>query len=731
MFLNPIMLFGLTAISVPIIIHLLNRRRFERVVWAAMRFLRVSVEQNQRRIQIEDIILLIVRCLLLTLLVLALARPVIRAAGSLLGQAKVTAVVVLDNSASMSQKDGVHTRFQLAKDAAEQILRNLPAGSSAAVLLASDIAHELIPEPTFDLTLAANTVRQAALFDRPTDLYESIRRAVDLLRGRPTIGREIYVITDGQASGWKQMDAIRALLEQNRREITAHVVLVGNSLERNLGISSLRIDSGLCAVNQPIRVEARVRNYGRSQANPVTVSVAVDDEPPMDQATVGPLPPGEERSAVMFVRVRNEGYHTVTARIDSDHMPADDWRSAAFRAIKDVAVLLIDGDPGREPRESAVFFLKLALRPVPRAEWDDYYIKLVTRTPAELEGLHFEDYAAVVAANVTDFSPAAVEQLAAYVRAGGTMLVFPGEKVNRTFYNEQLHDRLGLLPARLGETRGDARSQEKWFSLSDRFFEHDIVSLWKDPAAGTLSSARFFKIFELLVPGEKAGGKAPGSAATRVVARFADNTPAIVEKDVGMGRTILFASTANTEWTDLPARAGIFVPLMHRTLGRLVARQDEHLTIRVGRDFVHTPSIKFINRDVMITKRARPWSEAPPGTNELEESRRIELVDGTPLLAFKATNLAGPYEARTGDTLLVRFAVQSDPDESVLDELTAEQMDALSGTATVLRWTTAAAFADSLRQSRIGTELWLPVAAIALVLAVMETVLAHWFSRPK
>ena len=75
-FLNQTLLWGIAAISVPIIIHLLNRRRFRRVPWAAMRFLRVSVEQNQRRMKIEDWILLLVRCGLVALLALLMARPV-------------------------------------------------------------------------------------------------------------------------------------------------------------------------------------------------------------------------------------------------------------------------------------------------------------------------------------------------------------------------------------------------------------------------------------------------------------------------------------------------------------------------------------------------------------------------------------------------------------------------------------------------------------------------------
>src|ERR1041385_6740043 len=98
-FLNPFLLFGLAAVSVPIIIHLLNRRKFQKVVWAAMRFLRISVEQNQRRMRIEDLILLALRCLLLALLAFALARPAFRNTTSdLFGQSKVTGVIILDNS---------------------------------------------------------------------------------------------------------------------------------------------------------------------------------------------------------------------------------------------------------------------------------------------------------------------------------------------------------------------------------------------------------------------------------------------------------------------------------------------------------------------------------------------------------------------------------------------------------------------------------------------------------
>ena len=106
-FLNPIMLFGMAAVSVPIIIHLLNRRKFQKVVWAAMRFLKLSVEQNQRRMQIEDLILLALRCLLLALLAFALARPAVMSnSKDIFGQSKVTGVIMGRNNQETPIKEG-------------------------------------------------------------------------------------------------------------------------------------------------------------------------------------------------------------------------------------------------------------------------------------------------------------------------------------------------------------------------------------------------------------------------------------------------------------------------------------------------------------------------------------------------------------------------------------------------------------------------------------------------
>ncbi len=730
-FANPLLLFGLAGISIPIIIHLLNRRKFQTVVWAAMRFVRISVEQNQRRIKIEDMLLLILRCILITLIALALAQPILRAAAAFLGETRSTAVIILDNSYSMSQTDGVQSRFDAAKKAANEIIHSMPPGSSVAVLLASDKVAPLIPEPTYDLALARRQINNAPLFDRASDLLPALKSALDTLAGRPATRKEIFLITDGQTLAFRQLPQIKTLLEDNQHDLRTNILVVGAPEQRNLAITAIRLDGGLCPLNVPLRLEVRVKNHGKLEVKDLNVSIAVDSDPPMDQAAIPSIPPNESRSVSLFAKLRSPGYHTVTARIDPDHLPADDTRTLALRAVKDIKILVIDGDTGREPRESESFFLKAALQPVPRTERDDYFIQPTVKTPTELDAVRFEDFDAVISANVTDFSQQTAAQLANYVRSGGSLLVFPGDNINLSFYNDILHDRLHILPARLAPPVGDAASQDKFFTLQNSNLTHPITSLWQDPASGSLSTARFYKAFPLQIPPHSAPQSTTANRQSpTLILRFADGQTAAAEHDLALGRVVLFASSADTAWNDLPVRAGIFVPLLHRTLGHLIARQDEHLTIPVGQPFVHPAPVEFINKDALITKSPRRYAQHASQTEELRESRRIEMENGIPTLRFAQTDFAGPYDIKI-DSTLIRFAAQPHPDESALESLSPDQLKSLAHLTRIIPWTPGSPLRDSLEQARVGTPLAFPLAFLALILATAETLLAHWFSKSK
>jgi hypothetical protein len=728
-FLNPWLLVGIAGVASPIIIHLLAKKQIKRVVWAAMRFLKVTVDRNKRKMNIEDILLLILRCLILALLAFALARPSLREGGFGGFGGDEAAILLVDNSGSMSATDGAVSRFEKAQKAAGQILDGLPAGSRVAVWLVSDTVRESVSEPARDLALARKSIREAKRTDQGTEWQPALRRAVEVLKKQPGVHKHIYAVTDGQAAGWKGVGEIRTQLEAVKREMRATLVLTTEGEQGNLGITDVRLATALPTVNQPLRFEVSVANFGPAEAGGVAVSLAIDDEPPAEEQMLDTIAVGgAPKSLSLFATFREPGFHTVTARLHSDRCPFDDQRSFALRVIDEVNVLLVDGDPGAEPRDSEVFYLRNALTPVPLELRDRFFIKTRTVTGAEFEKTALRDFNAVVLANVVDLSPLAADALQAYVRGGGGLLVFPGSRISVPFYNGLLLGERSLLPAAFGPVRGEnldetrAERPDKFFRLQAKDYAHRIVELWKDPASGSLASAQFYRAFTLQ-PAKQSD--VPGDAGLpAVVLSFADGEPALMERPFGLGRVVQFSSTADGAWSDLPVRP-IFLPLMHRTLGFLLARTGDRLNVHAGTPFTHTVTAERAGKSYTVTEPG-----AKPGTSR---TRTVMAKSGTPQIEEADSSVAGAYAVHfteeTGNA--VRFAAASDPGESDLHELSTADLTALGTVARIVRWTPEADLRGQMERERNGSELWLPFALLAIGLVVAETLLGNRFSRSK
>ncbi len=196
-----------------------------------------------------------------------------------------------------------------------------------------------------------------------------------------------------------------------------------------------------------------------------------------------------------------------------------------------------------------------------------------------------------------------------------------------------------------------------------------------------------------------------------------------MERTWGLGRVVLFSTTADTAWNDLPVRPA-FVPVMHRVLGSIIQRQDEGLNVRVGERFLRRTSSELLGKDARVTK--------PRQTDAVPELRRVEMLAGAPALHFEQTDLSGLYEFTVADPLTTfKFAAQASALESTLDELSAEQKKLLSGSAHVVDWTPGLSLKDVVLRERSGLEFWLPIVLAALAVAALETFLAQWFSRSK
>lgn len=719
-FLNPLLLYGLGAIAVPILIHLLMQRRIRHIAWGAMRFLEKAVQKNRKQMNLEDLLLLLLRCLLVLFLALALARPALRKAGiGLLGTGGETAVIALDNSYSMSQTDGVTSRFEKAQKAAEQVVDGLPSGSSVAVLLVADEVDAPISRPTNDLNLVRKVVRESKRSDRATELEPGFRQAVEILKQSGGGSKTLYFITDGQAIGWKKLSEIRSMLDAVKTSVKTRLVLVGDKEEHNLGVTSLRLGSAMSPANEALRFVAEVTNFGTTDARNVQVGISVDAEKSSDEGSIDLIPAGASKSISLFAKCRDEGFHSITARVPEDRMPADDQWTIALNALKEISVLVVDGDPGSEPRDSETFYFTNALTPVSPPAQKDYFIKTKKIRPGELDGTKLGDCEAVVLANVADVSATVVGALENYVRRGGGLIVFPGDKINASFYNSNLV-KSGVLPASFGGLRGKAGQQETFFTLQDDKYNHSIVSIWKDPANGNLATAHFYAAFALNP--EKSPAKESGQPI--VVLRYSDGAPAVVEHTLGLGRVIQFSSSADLAWNDMALRPS-YVPLIHRTLGALLSRREERLNVPVGGKFAWPCEAELVGKDAKIIK---PGAEKTGG-----DVRRITMVKGVPMIQYTDTDLSGAYSVLIGgeSKAKIKFAAQADREESKLADVSPAELSSFGPAVQVVQWSPGRNLRDALVHERSGTELWQWFATLALAVAVAETALAHRFSKAK
>jgi hypothetical protein len=269
-FLNPGFLGALALIGIPLLIHLLRRRQVKVVKWAAMEFLRQSQERRKRRLRIEEIILLLLRCLIVLCIVMAFARPVLRSLGIplLAANARVYAVIVIDNSRSMEHKDSEgKSAFQKAQEAADALFtRVLKPGDAVSIVLLSDKPEEAVGAPSFDLSQLRQRVRGARPGTGGTDYLETARGVVRLLRGSRIPAKEVYWITDDQAGAWETSRRESAKPVWQELGALARVTWVSAGAPQtdrdNLAVAPPKTGTSLVTPRLPARIEAPIANHG-------------------------------------------------------------------------------------------------------------------------------------------------------------------------------------------------------------------------------------------------------------------------------------------------------------------------------------------------------------------------------------------------------------------------------------------------------------------------------------
>jgi hypothetical protein len=556
-FLQPLLLLGTLATAIPVLIHLIYRRRALVHVFPAVRFLLLADKRTARKFRLHQWLLLALRILVLLLLALALARPYLtgdnaQAAAALPPQ---STVILLDNSLSMQYRDAAGPRFQRAKAMASQLLQELRTQDSAAVLPLLTTVEADQPPAVLSQDAAVWEANLAAISPRhdPMHLQPAFQRALTLLRQSTASRRRLVVISDLTTNGWEDFHLSQFEILPDQVEL--YLVRVGPpQRDDNVLVESIRITEQPFIEQVPVEITAWVRNRSATKRRNLRVDLL------MGQRRVGQqlvdLHPDEQVAVPFRITAPAAGVHWGEIRLEEDTLVEDDRFYFALRTVAPSRILIVDGDPGPSLFDSEIFYLSQALQPHTALRHAMFY-----PTPVTWEGLTEErlsDYQVIILCNVEAVAPQVRQRLHQFVTSGGGLLFFAGNRVDPERYNEMWYrsDTL-LLPTPLGQPVQPPAEQPQTIAAADP--DHEALRLFTmEPEL--LQYGRFYRYIAL--------EEANTVPDVHTLLSLANGQPLLVEKQIGTGNVLFFASSADRDWTDLPMRTA-YVPLLHGLVSHL------------------------------------------------------------------------------------------------------------------------------------------------------------------
>ena len=720
----PWWLLATAAGSIPLIIHLLNRRRFKRVTWAAMEFLLAAVQKNRRRMRLENLIVLLLRIAVLVLLALAFAQPFLGKDNPLhLGSGvRVCRIFVLDDSYSMGYEAGGSTSFEVAKRLIGSVLEKSGQGDwGLLVKTSSDLGR--LGDPSTNLTEVRSELEKSQVTHRVGQIPEALARTATLAAKGGYPRTEIYVLTDMQREAWFNENVLASkelagVLKGLRENVAVFVVDVGaDKNPSNTAVTELELTAGgteipqrLVAADVPLTVFGKVKNFGSIPVKELGVQLMLDGKVEGRKSVT--MNAGQEMEVQFPVVFEQTGFHSMQLVKDPDRLSVDDTRNLAVDVRKGVSALCVNGEPSPELVDNETYFLERSLSPQ-QFEFARGLSVFTTRTVTDVDFLqsNLGDYELVVLANVFQVPVEKAGALKRFVEGGGGLLVFLGARVEPGAYNQVLYaEGEGLLPARLGQARV-TKIEDSKVRFDMRGADHPVLRLLSGQGVD-LGMFRVWGYYSLTVDETRKD--------VRVLCRYddAEGTPAMVEKRYGSGRVVLVNTTADAAWSSFAP--GPYFPLFVQEMSRYLAGGSlEGENLRVGEPLRQVLFPGQFGERVVVTNPEGDLSEMMP-----------EPEGEGFLFRYNDTWRAGMYTVEFGGTRgRAVYAVNLDARESDLTRTEQKDLEEALPEARLNYVEDATSLAKTVEQESTSRPFWRPILYTVLGIMLLESVLAHYFGN--
>ena len=654
-FLNPSILFGLAAAALPVIIHLLSRRRARDVTFSSIEFLEHMKTDRMRRIRLKQILLILLRTLAIILIVLAFARPAVNS--SFRQNARTSAVVIVDGSASMMYVHNGESLFATAVRTAKSVLEMLDDKDMAGVVLSVDPPASLEPGMTTNARALFDALGTAECGWGENDATRAFAMAIEMLSASTDPNREIYYITDNAAN------ALPDSLPPIDRPVRLYIVQAGPERRGGSVVTDVEPSDRLITAGTPVNF--RVRGMLGPEERDMSVEFFAEGKR-KGRTTIG-RHAGDTVETTFDYTPESPGWYSLRAFVDDGRYGPGETRRLVVRVPERVHVLLVGGTP------EDGYFLEKALLPDP--ERSPFVLGKTTGDRLRREDISQADV--VVLAGVSTLPSSIYDSLVtAIVERGAGLVVFAPEEMSEILYKDGLFR--DVIPVRI---EGRVALRES-YTLIDRFdMSHPIL---KDISR----DGGFHK------PRVTMHVKFRPAGTILVFARFGDGSPAAVSAVCGKGRAVLFAVDASQKGSELPL-TGVFPPMFVRTVQYLSDSGVLGGRYETGEPVTEPVGDLHGNAQVVVKPR-----EGPARSVETVRTQHGVVLSGV------TAEKPGFYSVFVGEEERSRFCVNVPHSELIYTRAGTEQA---SEAFKDMEWSVidaAGNVTDQITGNRYGTELF-------------------------
>jgi hypothetical protein len=688
-FLNPAILFGLLAASIPILIHLLNLRKLRKIEFSTLIFLKELQKNKIRKIKIKQWLLLLLRVLLILFIVLAFARPTLKgiAIGGTASTAKTTSVFIIDDTFSMGLLNAKGSLLNQSKEIIKTILNNFQEGDEAAFVLVSDLTKEEIKFTT-NIIEIQNQLKEIEISSVSGTLNNAFVKAAQMIGQSLNYNKEVYVFSDFQKSRLADEKVFSDMSQFFNENVKLYQFRFNKENVVNYSIDDFSINTKIYEKNKLLNTSAVIHNHSEVDVNNLVISLFINGKR-MAQKSVS-LIPSESKEIVLETNLTESGYHDLFVEIEDDEMLNDNKRYANIFVPEQFNVLLLSDE------KSDSRFIELGIA----SGSSNDNIKIDKKSISQLNGLDLSKYSTIY---VTGFDKITQpDNLKSYLLQGGGVALFPGSKsdINKldTFLNSL---EIPQLKSYVG-----TKNNNQTISFRNVDYEHPLFTeLFANKNNQKIESP---EIYSYYIHSTQGKGK--------TIIDLFDQSSFLTEYKIGDGKVLLYSVVPDLTSSNFPIKS-IFVPLMYKSLLYLSSQQKENVKYITGNK-IELQTKSFVTNNAKVIY---------PDLTEEFISINSELYQN--YFPFNNTLQAGNYKFFAGDRLSESVSVNIDNRESQTTYLTE---DDIVEYLKQINFKGLNSFVDInsdviqvIQQARYGSELWKLFLILALLTAIIEMFVAR------